>query len=82
MSLPITLRVLSDDISWGSSEFYPPSPNAISYLRDPSPRNAAALGLVGQYRGLLFAAVLFPFRERILELGVWYGGLVITSSFS
>jgi hypothetical protein len=64
----------------GSSEFYPPSPNAISYLRDP--QNAMLLLwalLANILRGLLFAAVLFPFRKRLLELGVWYGGLAITA---
>ena len=63
----------------GSSEFYPPSPNAISYLRDPQNATLLLWALLANIlRGLLFAAVLFPFRQRLLELGVWYGGLAIT----
>jgi hypothetical protein len=64
----------------GSSEFYPPSPNAISYLRDPQNATLLLWALLANIlRGLLFAVVLFPFRQRFLELGVWYGGLAITS---
>ncbi len=64
----------------GSSEFYPPSPHAISYLRDP--QNATLLlwaFLANILRGLLFAIVLFPFRQSIREMGVWVGGLAITA---
>jgi hypothetical protein len=62
----------------GASEFYPPSPNAISYLRDPHERALQLWILPAQaLRGLLFAVVLFPFRQRILELGRWYGGPAI-----
>jgi hypothetical protein len=64
----------------GSSEFYPPSPNAISYLRDPQNATLLLWALLANIlRGLLFAVVLFPFRQRLLELGVWYGGLAITA---
>jgi hypothetical protein len=63
----------------GANEFYPPSPNAISYLRDPHDPSLQLWILPAQaLRGLLFAIVLFPFRQRILELGTWYGGLAIT----
>ena len=62
----------------GAGEFYPPSPNAISYLRDPHDPSLQLWILPTQaLRGLLFAIVLFPFRQRILELGTWYGGLAI-----
>jgi len=64
----------------GGEEFYPPSPNAISYLRDPSaPGMALKIWPAQALRGLLFAAVLFPFRKRFLELGTWAGGLAFAA---
>lgn len=58
------------------SEFYPPSPTAISYLRDPAAPGMALIIWPAQLlRGLLFAAALFPLRKRFIELGVWQGGL-------
>jgi hypothetical protein len=61
----------------GANEFYPPSPNAISYLRDPHDPGLQALILPAQaLRGLLFALVLFPFRRRFMEIGTWTGGLL------
>jgi hypothetical protein len=63
----------------GASEFYPPSPNAISYLRDPQDATLLLWAFLANIlRGLLFAVVLLPFRQRILEFGTWYGGLTIT----
>lgn len=63
----------------GASEFYPPSPNAISYLKDP---HLASVQLwippTQALRGLLFAVVLFPFRKRILDFGAWRGGLLLS----
>ena len=60
----------------GGSEFYPPSPTAISYLRDPSGSGMALVVWPAQaLRGLLFALALFPVRQRFLELGPWRGGL-------
>jgi hypothetical protein len=65
-------------LALGASEFYPPSPNAISYLRDPHDPSLQLWILPAQaLRGFLFAMVLFPFRRRILELGTWSGGLAI-----
>jgi hypothetical protein len=59
----------------GGSEFYPPSPTAISYLRDPAaPGMALIIWPAQALRGLLFALVLFPLRKRFTELGVWAGG--------
>jgi len=59
----------------GGDEFYPPSPTAISYLRDPAAPGMALLIWPAQaLRGLLFALVLFPLRKRFMELGVWGGG--------
>ena len=61
----------------GGSEFYPPSPIAISYLRDPAaPGMALTIWPMQVLRGLLFALALFPLRKRFLELGVWGGGIV------
>lgn len=61
----------------GGDEFYPPSPTAISYLRDPAgPGMALVIWPAQALRGLLFALVLFPLRKRFMELGVWAGGLV------
>jgi len=64
----------------GAHEFYPPSPNAISYLRDPHDLSLVAwIFPVQALRGLLFALVLWPFRQRILDLGPVLGGLAIAS---
>jgi len=64
----------------GANEFYPPSANAISYLRDPHDLTLVAwIFPVQALRGLLFALVLWPFRQRIMELGTWLGGLAIAS---
>jgi hypothetical protein len=54
----------------GASEFYPPSPNAISYLRDPHDPAVQVWILPAQ------ALALFPFRRRFVELGTWAGGLM------
>lgn len=62
----------------GASQYYPPSPNAISYLRNPHDPGLQLWILPAQaLRGLLFALVLFPFRKHILELGILRGGLLI-----
>jgi len=61
----------------GGDEFYPPSPTAISYLRDPAgPGMALIIWPAQALRGLLFALVLFPLRKSFIELGIWGGGLV------
>jgi hypothetical protein len=60
----------------GGEAFYPPSPTAISYLRDPSAPGMALLIWPAQaLRGLLLGLVLFPFRHRFVELGTWGGGM-------
>ena len=60
----------------GGSEFYPPSPTAISYLRDPAAPGMALLIWPAQaLRGLLFAAALFPLRKAFIAMGTWRGGL-------
>ncbi len=62
----------------GANQFYPPSPTAISYLRDPHDPTLQAWILPAQaLRGLLFAVILFPFWKRIMELGVLRGGLLV-----
>jgi hypothetical protein len=61
----------------GGAEFYPPSPTAISYLRDPAaPGMALKIWPAQALRGLLFAIALFPLRKRFMEMGTWNGGLV------
>jgi hypothetical protein len=61
----------------GGSEFYPPSPTAISYLRDPAgPGMALIIWPAQALRGLLLALALFPLRHRFMELGAWGGGFV------
>ena len=62
----------------GANQFYPPSPQAISYLRDPHDPNLQIWILPAQaLRGLLFALVLFPFRKQIVEFGILRGGLMV-----
>ena len=62
----------------GANQFYPPSPNAISYLRDPHDLSLQIWIFPAQaLRGLLFAIVLFPFRKQIVELGITRGGLIV-----
>ena len=62
----------------GGSEFYPPSPTAISYLRDPmAPGMALRIWPAQALRGLLIAFALFPFSKRFMELGTWRGGLTL-----
>lgn len=61
----------------GGSEFYPPSPTAISYLRDPAAPGMALMTWPAQLlRGFLFALILFPLRKSFSEMGVWAGGAV------
>jgi len=62
----------------GAGQFYPPSADAIRYLRDPHDPGLQAWILPAQaLRGLLFAIVLFPFRKQINELGILRGGLAV-----
>jgi hypothetical protein len=57
----------------GSAQYYPPSPNAISFLQEVPPFSVTIPAAI--LRGLLFGLVLYPFRVRILELGKVWGGL-------
>ncbi len=60
----------------GGDAYYPPSPTAISYLKDPMGPGMALITWPAQLlRGLLFALALFPFRKRLLELGTLRGGI-------
>jgi hypothetical protein len=62
----------------GAGAFYPPSPNAISYLKDPHDPALQLLILPAQaLRGLLFGLILLPFLARLMELGTWRGGLLV-----
>jgi hypothetical protein len=70
-------------VGLGASEFYPPSPNAISYLRDLHDPTLQLWILHGQaLRGLLFAFALFPFREHIWTFGTWTARSLLRVSFS
>ena len=67
-------------VGMGARQYYPPSANALSFLRDPMSSYVQSLIIPAQaLRGLLFAIVLYPFRRRIMELGQYLGGLSITS---
>ena len=57
----------------GSAQYYPPSPTAISFLREVPPFSVIIPAAI--LRGLLFGLVLYPFRARILELGRVWGAL-------
>jgi hypothetical protein len=62
----------------GANQFYPPSPQAINYLRDPHDPSLQIWILPAQaLRGLLFSLVLFPFRKQIVEFGILRGGLMV-----
>lgn len=64
----------------GAWRYYPPSPDAIEFLRDPRSSYVQSLIIPAQtLRGFLFALVLLPFRQRIMQLGQYQGGLVITA---
>ena len=66
----------------GGSEFYPPSPTAISYLRDPAaPGMALTIWPMQVLRGLLFALALFPLRKRFLELGIVFAGIIFVVGY-
>ena len=61
----------------GGEAYYPPSPTAISYLRDPAGPGMALIVWPAQLlRGLLFAIALFPLSKAFVEMGTWKGGLV------
>jgi hypothetical protein len=62
----------------GASVFYPPSPEALCFLRDPRSGYVQALIVPAQIlRGLLFAAVLLPFRKTLWSLGRLRGGILL-----
>jgi hypothetical protein len=65
----------------GASDFYPPSPNALPYLKNPNDPDVFTWILPAQaVRGFLFSVVLFPFRKRIVELGALNGTLAVAGS--
>ena len=62
----------------GAKEFYPPSPNAIVYLKDPHNPSLQMLILPAQLlRGLLFGLVLLPLYPRLIKLGMWKGSFLV-----
>ncbi len=63
----------------GVHVFYPPSATALPYLRDPMSAHVTSWLFPAQVvRGLLYALALFPFRDRLYQLGQLRGGLAIT----
>lgn len=60
-------------VGLGAGQYYPPSPNALSFLREIPPQTTILPAQI--LRALLFGLVLYPFRGRIVELGRLYGGL-------
>jgi len=62
----------------GASEFYPPSPNAIVYLKDPHVNSLQILIFSAQLlRGFLFGLILMPLLPQIIKLGKWRGSVLI-----
>lgn len=62
----------------GANEFYPPSPNAIVYLRDPHVSSLQVLILPAQLiRGILFGLILLPLLPQFIKLGKWKGSFLI-----
>ncbi|MEM3731236.1 MAG: hypothetical protein QW667_03970 [Candidatus Bathyarchaeia archaeon] len=67
-------------VGLGAGRYYPPSPEAIDFLRDPHSSYVQSLIIPAQsLRGFLFALVLLPFRRKIMQFGQYLGGLIITS---
>ncbi len=62
-------------LGFGVSRYYPPSTEAISYLREIPPQYVIFPAQV--VRGLLFAMAFYPFRRRIMQLGQVNGGLAV-----
>lgn len=62
----------------GVKEFYPPSSNAIPYLKDPHNLKLQLLIIPAQIiRGLSFGIVLLPFYPQIIKLGRMKGSFMI-----
>jgi len=64
-------------IGLGEGRYYPPSSNALDFLREIPSQSIVFPEAV--LHGLLLGVVFYPFRGRILELGRLYGGLAISS---
>lgn len=64
----------------GAKIFYPPSADALNYLRDPMTSHVMKLLIPSQLsRGLLLGIVLLPFRKRLHEFTQLKGGLIISA---
>lgn len=62
----------------GAKEFYPPSSNALPYLKDPHDLKLQLLIIPAQIiRGLSFGIVLLPIYPHIIKLGRVKGSLMI-----
>jgi hypothetical protein len=64
-------------IGLGEEQYYPPSSNALVFLREiPS---QSVVFPVNVLEGLLLGLAFYPFRKRVMELGRLYGGLSLAS---
>ena len=62
----------------GVGRFYPPSSEAISYLRDPLSEYVRTYIFPAQIlRGIFYGIALLPFRKSILAMGQKMGGLAV-----
>jgi len=64
-------------IGLGEAQYYPPSSNALGFLREIPPQTTVFPEAI--LHGLLLGVALYPFRKRILELGRLYGSLAVSS---
>ncbi|MDA4124018.1 MAG: hypothetical protein OK438_01015 [Thaumarchaeota archaeon] len=64
-------------IGLGEAQYYPPSSNALSFLREIPSQSVVFPAAI--LHGLLLGFVFYPFRKRVLELGRLYGCLAMSS---
>ena len=64
-------------IGLGEAQHYPPSLNALSFLREIPSQSIVLPAMI--LNGLLLGVALYPFRARIRELGRLKGGLSVSS---
>ena len=63
-------------IGLGEAQYYPPSSNALGFLREIPSQSVVLPATI--LNGLLLGVVFYPFRPRILELGRLMGSLSVT----
>jgi len=64
-------------IGLGEAQYYPPSSNALVFLREIPSQTIVFPAAV--LHGLLLGVAFYPFRKRMLELGRLYGSLAVSS---